>query len=79
LKAKVSPTDSRAKSPARTQAADATVTYYGYDSNETVPNDMCLVGCIFYMGDYIKYEGDICEQWTKVSAEHSALSLHLCL
>ena len=47
------------------------VVYYGYDSNETVPHDMCLVGCIFYMGDYIKT--DPCDQWTKVSNNVSFL------
>lgn len=44
--------------------ADAPVAYHGYDSNETVPVDMCLIGCIFYMGEYLK--ADPCEDWIKV-------------
>ena len=45
-------------------SADVPAVYYGYDSNETVPADMCLIGCIFYMGEYLK--ADPCEDWIKV-------------
>ena len=47
-------------------AMDSPAIYYGYDSNETVPADMCLIGCIFYMGEYLKT--DPCEDWIKVRA-----------
>lgn len=50
------------------------IIYYGYDSNETVPTDMCLVGCIFYMGEYIKT--DPCDQWTKVSTTINQINHH---
>lgn len=49
------------------------VVYYGYDSNETVPRDMCLVGCIFYMGDYLKPDPEICDLWIKVFVYSSLL------
>lgn len=47
------------------EANDTPVLYYGYDSTESLPTDMCLAGCIFYMGEYLKT--DPCEQWIMVS------------
>jgi len=49
------------------------VLYYGYDSTESLPTDMCLAGCIFYMGEYLKT--DPCEQWIMVSLLSWWLSL----
>ena len=29
--------------------------YFGHDPSEPVPEDLCLMGCIFYITDYPKY------------------------
>ena len=29
--------------------------YYGHDPMETVPESVCLLGCVFYITDYDKY------------------------
>lgn len=48
--------------------------FYGHDASETVPSDMCLLGCIFYMADYQKLlDPEMLKVWTTVIEEHGGL------
>lgn len=42
-------------------------TYFGHDISESVPEDLCLLGSVFYVADYVKYlEAKQLDTWTKV-------------
>ncbi|ELU01586.1 hypothetical protein CAPTEDRAFT_224833 [Capitella teleta] len=45
--------------------------YYGHDPSETVPEDLCLLGCVFYITDYQKLvDSPQFEAWVKVIKEN---------
>jgi PAX-interacting protein 1 len=46
-------------------------TYYGHDSGEHVPDDVCLLGCVFYIGDYQKCLDPLTlDIWKQVISSH---------
>ncbi|KAK6184096.1 hypothetical protein SNE40_006628 [Patella caerulea] len=45
--------------------------YYGHDTTENVPPDMCLLGCVFYITDYHQLLGaDEIKTWKDVIDQH---------
>ncbi|XP_013410668.1 PAX-interacting protein 1 [Lingula anatina] len=55
--------------PAKLQEEGAI--YYGHDGSERVPEDMCLLGCVFYIADYNKYmEQEQLDVWKKAISQH---------
>ncbi|XP_064634696.1 PAX-interacting protein 1-like [Lineus longissimus] len=47
------------------------IIYYGHEPSETVPPDLCLLGCVFYITDYQKYlDNKQIETWQMVIEQH---------
>lgn len=45
--------------------------YWGHDTSDNVPPDMCLLGCVFFITDYQKILGqEQIENWKKVIEQH---------
>ncbi|KAI0226634.1 PAX-interacting protein 1 [Lamellibrachia satsuma] len=45
--------------------------YFAHDPTETIPSDLCLLGCVFYIADYQKYlEASLLNTWKQVVEQH---------
>ncbi|KAK2181918.1 hypothetical protein NP493_376g01031 [Ridgeia piscesae] len=45
--------------------------YFAHDPTETIPSDLCLLGCVFYIADYQKYlESSLLNTWKQVVEQH---------
>lgn len=46
-------------------------TYWGHDPSDNLPPEMCLLGCVFYITDYVKIVGQSeIDKWKKVIEQH---------
>ncbi|XP_048727007.1 PAX-interacting protein 1-like isoform X2 [Ostrea edulis] len=46
-------------------------TYWGHDPSDNLPPEMCLLGCVFYITDYLKIVGQPqIDNWKKVIEQH---------
>ncbi|XP_078332569.1 PAX-interacting protein 1-like isoform X2 [Crassostrea virginica] len=48
-----------------------TASYWGHDPSDNIPPEMCLLGCVFYITDYIKIVGQPkIDNWKKVIEQY---------